>query len=373
MVNYANGKIYKIVSTQLDKVYIGSTSLELKKRLIKHRNNYKKYIREGCNYASSFEILKYEDAQIILIEDYPCTTKKELFNREQYYKRITPNIVNKVSNRNTINEFKDYKNGKIYKIFSKHTNKCYIGSTTNENLQSRLNEHKNAYNRYKNKKTSYVSSYDILQYNDCEIVLVENYTCNSKEELEKREGIWTKTTPNCVNKCIPGRTIKEYRKDNAQKIKKNSKEYAIKNKEKLDEYRKQYISEHKEKHTNHYKDYYQQNKEMISIKHKEYYNNNKQSVALRGKRNRQVRKEYIKERRRKWYAENKNIKLKCECGCIIGRFNGRHRTTPKHINRMQKLSLLTEMETALLQFNQDITTLNNHFMELENAYNSLVK
>ena len=35
MVNYANGKIYKIVSTQLDKVYIGSTSLELKKRLIK--------------------------------------------------------------------------------------------------------------------------------------------------------------------------------------------------------------------------------------------------------------------------------------------------------------------------------------------------
>ena len=83
MVNYANGKIYKIVSTQLDKVYIGSTSLELKKRLIKHRNNYKKYIREGCNYASSFEILKYEDAQIILIEDYPCTTKKELFNREK--------------------------------------------------------------------------------------------------------------------------------------------------------------------------------------------------------------------------------------------------------------------------------------------------
>jgi len=34
---------------------------------------------------------------------------------------------------------------------------------------------------------------------------------------------------------------------------------------------------------------------------------------------------------------------------------------------------IAEMESALHQFNQDITTLNNHFMELENAYNSLVK
>ena len=34
---------------------------------------------------TSFEIVKFEDVKIILIENFPCKTKYELLAREQYY------------------------------------------------------------------------------------------------------------------------------------------------------------------------------------------------------------------------------------------------------------------------------------------------
>jgi hypothetical protein len=45
----------------------------------------------------SKKILKYGNAQIILIENYPCNNKDELRAREQYWIDKTPNIVNKLS------------------------------------------------------------------------------------------------------------------------------------------------------------------------------------------------------------------------------------------------------------------------------------
>ncbi len=77
MVNYSNGKIYKIVSNHTDLIYIGSTAQQyLSQRKTTH-NSYKK--------CSSKEILKYDDAEIILIEKYSCNCKDELSAREQYY------------------------------------------------------------------------------------------------------------------------------------------------------------------------------------------------------------------------------------------------------------------------------------------------
>ena len=44
MVDYGNGKVYKIVCNNTGKVYIGSTTQPLSKRLVAHRLDYKKYI-----------------------------------------------------------------------------------------------------------------------------------------------------------------------------------------------------------------------------------------------------------------------------------------------------------------------------------------
>jgi len=127
----------------------------------------------------------------------------------------------------------NYNNGKIYKIICKTTNNIYIGSTCNT-LKQRLNEHKSCYKRFKlNKQNTYNnSSFKILENNNYEIQLIENYQCNNKKELLERERFYI-IEDNCINKYIPTRTNKEYREDNKEYYKKYNKEYQNKNKENL--------------------------------------------------------------------------------------------------------------------------------------------
>ena len=93
-MNYRNGKIYKIISQSTDKIYIGSTCTELSKRLHQHKLNFKNYLDGKSNYMSSFEIIKYGDAKIILIVNYPCLNKEHLTARENYFIETTTNNIN---------------------------------------------------------------------------------------------------------------------------------------------------------------------------------------------------------------------------------------------------------------------------------------
>ena len=49
------------------------------------------------------------------------------------------------------------------------------------------------------------------------IELVESFSCNSKEELLKREGYYISHNQ-CVNRCVAGRTRQEYRNENKEAI-----------------------------------------------------------------------------------------------------------------------------------------------------------
>ncbi len=92
IVDYSKGKIYKIVSNQTNKVYISSTCEKyLHKRLYNHKHNFKDQQNKKYCYISSFEILKYDDVQIILFENYPCKSKDNLHAREQYWIDNTEN------------------------------------------------------------------------------------------------------------------------------------------------------------------------------------------------------------------------------------------------------------------------------------------
>ncbi len=84
MVNYQNGKIYKIVSNQTENIYIGSTTKQyLSQRIGQHLADYKRYLQKKFRYISSFEIVKYDDAKIILIQNFACASKDELRAKEQ--------------------------------------------------------------------------------------------------------------------------------------------------------------------------------------------------------------------------------------------------------------------------------------------------
>lgn len=88
------GFIYIIRSHQTDDVYYGSTTQMLCKRMASHRGNYKLWLngKYGCN--SSFDILKYDDAYIELVEEIEFSNKQELIAREGHHIREN-NCVNK--------------------------------------------------------------------------------------------------------------------------------------------------------------------------------------------------------------------------------------------------------------------------------------
>ena len=85
------GFIYTIRSHQTDKYYIGSTTQKLCKRLQDHRRSYK----SNKVYTASFDILKYNDHYIELLENYECKDKNELRRREgELQREHKDNIVN---------------------------------------------------------------------------------------------------------------------------------------------------------------------------------------------------------------------------------------------------------------------------------------
>ncbi len=93
-INYNNSKIYKIVSPSTDKIYIGSTTQPLCKRIAKHLSNYRNYnIDNTKGYMTSYEILKIGDYSIKLIEECNFENKEQLRQREGYYIKSYQNIV----------------------------------------------------------------------------------------------------------------------------------------------------------------------------------------------------------------------------------------------------------------------------------------
>lgn len=126
-----------------------------------------------------------------------------------------------------------YQTGKIYKIVDIGYNEMYIGSTTKK-LSERFGAHK--YNFINNtNRNSCTSKYLFEKYgiNNCKIELIENFPCNNREELHKREGYYIQNSINCVNKVIPGRTQKEYLELNKSKIYEYNNNYKKENKEKI--------------------------------------------------------------------------------------------------------------------------------------------
>lgn len=108
MPNYKNSKIYTIRSHQTDKIYIGSTTQRLSKRLYEHRKKYRLFKDQNskCNdYYTSYEILKYEDHYIELIKEFPCENLQQLRKEEGKHIRSS-NCVNKyISGRNSYSDY----------------------------------------------------------------------------------------------------------------------------------------------------------------------------------------------------------------------------------------------------------------------------
>ena len=212
----------------------------------------------------------------------------------------------------------DYKQGKIYKLWSPQGEEIYIGSTT-QSLAKRKSGHK---------EMNCCSKLLFEKYDDVRIELIEQYPCENKMELNRREGEHIRNN-NCINRYIAGRTIKEYREDNKEKIKEYEKEWYEDNKEKIKQNDKEWYENNKEKILEQHKEYYENHKEKILEHNKEYYENNKEKILEYQKEYKQNNKEKIKKYKKE-YNEKKVI---CQCGCEVRRDSlPKHKRTRKHTN-----------------------------------------
>tara|TARA_R110001632_G_scaffold6044_2_gene24502 strand:- start:450 stop:1094 length:645 start_codon:yes stop_codon:yes gene_type:complete len=195
-----------------------------------------------------------------------------------------------------------YQRGKIYTIRCYDDNsKIYVGSTI-ETLSNRMGKHRaDGKNEVKKNRILYQNVNN--DWSNWYIELYENYPCNSLNELLKKEGEIIRKI-GTLNKNISGRTEKEYREDN---------------KEKVEEYYKQYYKEYYEKHyeekLKYAKEYYENNKEKIEEYQKEYRENNKEKIKQKDKEYNQINKEKIAEQKKKYSSE----KITCECGAIVSK------------------------------------------------------
>ena len=162
----------------------------------------------------------------------------------------------------------------------------YYGSTT-QSLNQRFQVHKGDFKLWKQGKKRCYSSFMLLEqgFDKVAIILVEDYPCNSKQELELREAHYIKNIP-CINMKIPSGIVAES----------------------LQDYKKQYYQSNRDKLLEQNKQYKQANRDKLREYDKQYQQANRDKIL-----------EYQRE------------PIVCECGAVVSRNSlARHRRTIKH-------------------------------------------
>ena len=87
MPDYSKGKIYMIEPTceyEVGDIYFGSTTRPLSERMNGHRCDFKTKL---CKSHILFEIYGVENCRIVLVEEFSCENKEQLFKREGEHQR----------------------------------------------------------------------------------------------------------------------------------------------------------------------------------------------------------------------------------------------------------------------------------------------
>jgi hypothetical protein len=126
----------------------------------------------------------------------------------------------------------NYQNGKIYKMVSNKAgdDKIYIGSTC-ATLRLRKSNHKKKMKIYPNRDV--YKHFIEMGWENVSLILLEEYKCNNKLELEMRERKWIEELKPVLNYITPTRTKKEYYIDNKEMLAEKSKKYYLENKVRL--------------------------------------------------------------------------------------------------------------------------------------------
>jgi len=167
--------------------------------------------------------------------------------------------------------------GKIYKIVCNITNEVYIGSTCST-LEKRLNIHR--------RKNNHTVSTQILERGDYDIILVQEYPCETKQEL-----LWCERhyfdIIECINIIPPIVSaeeaeirMKESREDNKEKHAAYMKQYRVDNAEQIKKNKAKWQVDHKEMRSASNKVYRAKNVEAIKLKQAAVFQKLKANIKI---------------------------------------------------------------------------------------------
>jgi len=85
MVNYSDGKIYKLVNNVDDKIYVGSTCGTLRLRKSTHKWDAQRKRQKDRKVYKHLNQVGWGNVEIILIEKCECKSRDELHRRERHW------------------------------------------------------------------------------------------------------------------------------------------------------------------------------------------------------------------------------------------------------------------------------------------------
>lgn len=349
---YSNGKIYRLICED-EHYYIGST-IQTKLNLV--FNNHKYTSRNSTlRVYEHINNVGWDKVKIEVIEDYPCNSKQELIEREQYHINNTNNdklcLNNSIDTNNTENidivetipddTLNKYQNGKIYRLICENGH-YYYGSTI-QKLYIRLNHHKCSSKTDTRKVYSYINK---IGWDKVKIELIENYPCNSKTELNEREEYYinqSKSDELCLNTFsayLSEDKYKEkmdayhtlYRLDNAEKRREYTRQYTAEHYEQVKEAKKKYNQENKEKIAEYWREYRskQENKEKLRLIRQKSAQKAKELNAETIAKEREEKKKQREEKAKARLAYENTI-VQCACGGTYQNYRKkRHDENKKH-------------------------------------------
>jgi len=140
--------------------------------------------------------------------------------------------------------------GTIYKIITRESNECYVGSTLGE-LRDRFQRHKKCYlewverNRPVNKKcTTSIYIFDKYGVDNCKIMLIKQYEVIDRPHLEAYEQLWINKLNSVNTQCtLYLKKLVQLKSRNKEANKKRVQKWMDNNRD----HRKQYMKEYYQK------------------------------------------------------------------------------------------------------------------------------
>jgi hypothetical protein len=242
MVNYSNGKVYKIVPTvkhEEGDVYFGSTTKQyLSQRMDKHRSDFKcKNTKFFCASKILFDKYGVENCIIVLLELVDAKSNDELKAVEAKY------IINNIC----VNKYIPLRTGKQY----------------NADNADRISIRQKQYNE--------------ANADQIKIKTKEYNEANADQIRDKKKQHYEANADQMREKA------KQHYETNADQMREKAKQYRLENKEQLNEKKKQYRLQNREKYNERQQQYRLENKEQLKEKAKQHYEANADQIKEKAK------------------------------------------------------------------------------------------